>query len=61
MSPVKVADIDSYFLLTLVASIGSCPAIMSNTIALSYTVRVNGPIWSKDEANAINPYLLTNP
>ena len=29
--------------------------------AESSTVLVNGPIWSSDEANAINPYRLTVP
>ena len=33
----------------------------SNTIALSFTFRVNGPIWSNEDANATNPNRDTRP
>ena len=38
-----------------VASFGSCPAITSNSVAASATVRAKGPIWSSDEAKATRP------
>src|SRR6202171_883203 len=47
--------------LELVASRGSWAAIASSTIAASSTDRVNGPIWSRLDANAMRPYRLTRP
>ena len=38
-----------------VASLGSCPAMADSVIAASATVRVSGPIWSSDDANASKP------
>src|SRR5699024_657932 len=45
----------------LVESFSSTPVIVSNTKALSLTLRVNGPIWSNDEANATKPKRDTRP
>ena len=42
-------------------SLASNPEMISNTRALSLTVRVIGPIWSNDEANATNPKRDTRP
>src|SRR5262245_18892468 len=44
-----------------VESIGSLPGRTESASAASPTVRVNGPIWSSDEANARSPYRDTRP
>jgi len=44
-----------------VLSRGSGPAIAEYTSAQSSTVRVNGPIWSSDDAKAMRPYRETRP
>ena len=46
---------------SLVLSWGSCPAIAAYTTAQSSTLRVNGPIWSSEDAKAISPYRDTRP
>src|SRR3989475_8264997 len=46
---------------TIVASRSSLPKIVSHTIAASSTVFVNGPTWSRDEANATTPQRGTRP
>jgi hypothetical protein len=45
----------------LVASIGSCPCITLITSSASSTVLANGPIWSRLDDNAINPWRETRP
>ena len=44
-----------------VLSFSSCPAMIDNSIAASFTSFVIGPIWSSEDANATSPYLDTNP
>jgi hypothetical protein len=39
----------------VVLSRGSCPAMAVKTWAASSTLRVKGPIWSREEAKAISP------
>ena len=45
----------------LVASFSSLPAMAESTSALSFTPWVIGPIWSREDAKAIRPYLETAP
>ncbi len=39
-----------------VESQGSCPVICASSSAESATVRVSGPHWSSEDANATIPY-----
>ena len=48
-------------ILTDVVSFSSCPANKFSKMAESLTSFVIGPIWSKDDAYATNPYLDTKP
>ena len=48
-------------MLAEVESISSCPEIAFNKIAASSTSFVIGPIWSREDANAISPYRDTLP
>jgi hypothetical protein len=45
----------------LVASRSSRPKRTDAASAASSIVRVKGPTWSSDEANATSPYRLTRP
>ncbi len=45
----------------VVASSGSSPAITDSSSAASATVRVNGPTWSSELAQATRPCRLTRP
>ena len=44
-----------------VESFGSCPAITEKINAESSTVLVNGPAWSREDANATIPHLEQRP
>ena len=44
-----------------VESYSSFPDIIFSTSPQSFAVLAIGPIWSRELAKAINPYLLTNP
>ncbi len=44
-----------------VESHGSCPTSCASSSAASVTVRVSGPHWSSDDANATMPYRETAP
>ena len=61
ISPVMILLNSGTSTGALVMSLASNPEMISNTRALSFTVRVIGPIWSNDEANATNPKRDTRP
>ena len=61
ISPVKPAAKSGTETPAEVPSLGSKPLIAFKANALSFTVRVNGPIWSRDDAKAIKPNRDTRP
>ena len=61
ISPVSAASKSGTGTSAEVESIGSTEAIACSMIAASRTVRVIGPAWSSELANAIVPQRLTRP